>query len=133
MVRKKIDPVFRTVSEEQFQKNVIREAQLYGWKIAHFRKAQSKRGNWITPVAGDGKGFVDLVLALEDDRVIFAELKRQDGYLKPEQKMWRDLLISAGQEWYLWKPSMMEEITDILQKRGCKNRQLNVDCDPIHE
>lgn len=66
-----------------------------------------------------GKGYPDLTLS-GTARTIFAELKVDDtskGYLKPEQKDWRDNLISSGMEWYLWRPRHYHngEIAEIIR------------------
>jgi hypothetical protein len=102
------------MTEEQFQKTIIDLAHINGWTVAHFRKAQTKRGNWITPVGGDGKGFPDLVLVR--DRVIFAELKSDKGTLRPDQKIWRDKLLEAKQAWYMWKPKDWDIIVETLKR-----------------
>lgn len=59
-------------TEAMFQIEIIELARILGWRVAHFRPAQTRHG-WRTPVAADGKGFPDLVLVRE--RVIYAELK----------------------------------------------------------
>ena len=53
-----------------------------------------------------GPGFPDIVLS-SPYSTLFAELKIDDtakGYLKPEQRQWRDNLISSGEQWVLWRP-----------------------------
>lgn len=50
------------ISEAAFTRLVLDLAKLKGWRTAHFRTAQNGRGQYRTPVAGDGKGFPDLVL-----------------------------------------------------------------------
>jgi hypothetical protein len=49
------------VAERDFQSAVVPCARLFGWRVAHFRAAQTKHG-WRTPVEADGKGFPDLLL-----------------------------------------------------------------------
>ena len=88
--------------ERDLQMAVVDLAQLLKWQVAHFRPAMTKAGNWVTPVAADGKGFPDLVLVR--DRVLFVELKRADGRLTPEQADWAARLLLAGAEHYIWKP-----------------------------
>lgn len=102
------------IQEADFQGTVIEYADLFGWAVAHFRKAQTAKG-WRTPVAADGKGFPDLLLVRE--RVIYAEIKRDDGQLTLEQRQWRDWLLAAGQEYYTWRPRDWEEIMTILRER----------------
>jgi hypothetical protein len=74
------------VTEAELQHAVIEYARLFGWTVAHFRVAQTKRG-WRTPVAADGAGFPDLVL-VRGPRLIFAELKSASGRLRDEQEHW---------------------------------------------
>lgn len=103
-------------SEEQFQETVIELARRLGYKVAHFRPAMKKDGSWITPVAADGSGFVDLLLVHPiKQRVIFTELKSRQGKLTPEQLIWADILKQAKQEYYLWRPEDWEEIVNILR------------------
>jgi hypothetical protein len=99
------------MSEEDFQQAVIEYAQERGWKVAHFRKARTKKG-WRTAVAADGKGFPDLVLVR--NRIVWAELKSEAGEMSPDQENWRDWLKESGQEWYCWKPSDWPTIIQVL-------------------
>lgn len=92
------------VDEAALQTGVIDTAHLYGFLVAHFRPAQNSKGQWRTPVAADGKGFVDLTLA-KPGRLIMVELKGRNGRLTPEQKMWGEVLSKIpGIEYYVWKP-----------------------------
>ncbi|MCK9629580.1 MAG: VRR-NUC domain-containing protein [Bacteroidales bacterium] len=102
-------------TEGQFQSAVIELAHMFGWRIAHFRAAQTAKG-WRTPVQADGKGFPDLVLARE--RLILAELKSERGRLSDAQREWIEALERAGAEVYCWRPSQLEEIADILRRRA---------------
>lgn len=54
-------------------------------------------------------GFPDLVLTRRP-RVIFAELKRDDGRPTVHQEAWLDDLRACGQEVFLWKPSDWKSI-----------------------
>lgn len=90
------------MSEAELQQAVIACAQTYGWTVAHFRPARVVRGGreiYETPVDADGKGFPDLVmvrasvtLSPDQSRVIFVELKSEQGKLHPAQRGWGDLL-----------------------------------------
>lgn len=104
------------MTEADWQRTVIDTARLFGWRVAHFRPARTKHGGWVTPVAADGKGFPDLVLAR--DRVIFAELKTQKGKPTPDQDAWARAITAAGLEMYLWRPSDLEDVANILRRRG---------------
>lgn len=59
-------------------------------------------------------GFPDLVL-LRPPRLVFAELKVGKNTLSPHQERWRDALLAAGCEWYLWTDATdMQAIGDVL-------------------
>jgi hypothetical protein len=104
------------LSEADFMDQVIRYARLMGWRVAHFRKVRVQRGNgsvyWETPVAADGKGFLDLVLVR--DRVVVVELKVGTNKPTREQDEWITAWTRAGVETYVWKPSMWAEIEKVL-------------------
>lgn len=106
--------------EKDFQKEVIRLANMFGWRVAHFRTAMNGRGHYMTPVAADGKGFPDLCLVrrrtfARAKRVLFAELKGPDGRLSADQKEWIADLEDAGAEVYVWKPKDIDEIMQVLR------------------
>jgi hypothetical protein len=102
------------VTEAQFQKWVLQLAKLRGWRVAHFRTAQTTKGAYMTPVAADGKGFPDLVL-VRNGRLVFAELKAEKGRLGPDQKDWIDAISGCGIEMYLWKPADANTIEEALK------------------
>jgi hypothetical protein len=92
------------MTEAELQKAVIDLAHLLGWRVAHFRPARTKDG-WRTPVAADGKGFPDLVMAHPDvDGALFVELKSARGTLTHEQKEWLVLLDDIGEWVDVWTP-----------------------------
>ncbi len=78
-------------------------AKRLGWRSACFRPAQVRPGKFVTPVGGDGAGWPDLAL-VRRNRMIFAELKTDEGYRKPRQRAWHVALEQAGQTVYTWKP-----------------------------
>lgn len=92
------------MSEDDLLRNVLQLAKLLGLRTAHFRPGKTTRGNWITAVAGDGKGFVDTVI-VGPGGVLFRELKSAEGRLTREQADWGAALILAGQNWDTWYPS----------------------------
>lgn len=89
------------MNEADLTKAVLDLASLLGYRTAHFRPAQNSRGAWRTPVAGDGKGFPDLVLAGRG-RVVFAELKVGRNGLSDEQVEWRSRILLNRGEWFLF-------------------------------
>lgn len=101
------------LTEQQFQDQVVDLARLLGYRVAHFRPARTEKG-WRTPVAADGAGWPDLVLA-KAGRLIFAELKSQRGRLSDDQHAWLDALRAAGAEAYVWRPSQFDDIETTLR------------------
>jgi len=109
-------------SEADFQAKIIKLARLCGWKVAHFRPAQTSKG-WRTPVAADGKGFPDLVM-VKPPYIFFCEVKSATGKLTLEQKDWANLLhevmVHPQQRVYqrIWRPGDEDEIETFLTERG---------------
>jgi len=103
------------LSEAAFQKNVVQLARARGWIVAHFRASLNQRGQWQTAVSGDGAGYPDLTLVRE--RVLFVELKAEDGRVRPEQRVWLCALASAGVDVFVWRPSDWDVLTQVLTSR----------------
>ena len=96
------------MKEAEWQRQVIQLARTFGWKVQHSRV--SKVGDrHMTAITGD-IGFPDLVLVHRTKGVVFAELKAERGTLRSEQKDWRDALVAAGGEWYLWRPDDLMQV-----------------------
>lgn len=98
-----------TLSEQDFQRAVIDVALLFRWRVAHHRPARTVRG-WRTPVEGHA-GVPDLILA-RDGHVILAELKRHNGRVSPDQRLW---LAALGEHGRLWRPQDWAEIVGELR------------------
>lgn len=98
------------LTERSFMDQVVRCAKMLGW--ASYHTHDSRRS---------AAGFPDLVLVRpsgrgRQGRVIFAELKAQRGSVAPEQHGWLTLLIEAGAEVFLWRPSDWKSIETILKQ-----------------
>lgn len=98
-----------SVSEKQFQVQVVELAGYGGWLVYHTH--DSRRS---------ALGFPDLVL-VRPPRLIFAELKSEEGRIRPEQRTWLEALFGCTRapESYLWRPRDLQEIQALLQ-RGAK-------------
>ena len=84
-------------------RTVIPYARMLGWK--HYFTWRSKH----SPA-----GFPDLVL-VRPPRVIFAELKRDDGTVSTSQAEWLAALAACPTvESYVWRPRDWDVITRIL-------------------
>lgn len=92
------------LTEKQFQQQVVDLARLFGYFVYHTYDSRRSEA-----------GYPDLTL-LRGQRLIFAELKTEKGRIRPTQQVWLDALKAAGQEAYLWRPSMFETIVATLRK-----------------
>ena len=106
------------ISEKKFTAKVLTLAKDWGWRTAHFRPAWvGDKKRMITPVAGNGKGFLDLTLLRE--RLIVAELKCGKNKLTPEQKDWVEAWQRARIPVFVWYPHDWHEIVSILGAELC--------------
>lgn len=97
------------ISEKQFQAQVLGLARYSGFLVYHTHDPRRSQ-----------PGFPDLVL-VRPPRLIFAELKSEEGRIRPEQREWLEALSGCTEapESYLWRPRNLEEIQNLLQ-RGAK-------------
>jgi hypothetical protein len=112
----------KKASESDFQDRVILLAQALGYAVAHFRKVRVQRANgsvyYETPVAADGKGFLDLELVrFCPPRLIKAELKSATGRIEPEQREWVERYEAVGIECYVWRPKNWDDIVAVLSRK----------------
>jgi len=93
------------VTERIWMGQVREIAKVLGWLVYH--TYSSKRSP---------HGFPDVVL-VRPPRVIFAELKRESGKLTIEQETWAEELSQCpGVEYYLWRPSQLQDVGDALSR-----------------
>lgn len=95
------------MTEAEFQRKVIGLAKDLGWEVMHVRRGRSSH---LTPTSV--AGWVDLVLWR--DRVLFRELKRDGGKLKPDQEAVIASLTAAGADVAVWTPNDWTEILRTL-------------------
>jgi len=94
------------ISEKAFQAQVLDLARLSGWLVYHTH--DSRRS---------APGFPDLVL-VRPPVVLFAELKSEEGRLRPEQRDWLEAMWGCGDvEARLWRPSDWPEIEGMIRRR----------------
>ncbi len=92
------------LQEKDFQRSVVDYAKLCGWLVFH--DFDSRR---------NARGYPDLTL-VRSGRLVLVELKTEKGRLRPEQKAWLEALKTvANLEVYLWKPSDLDTIIEILR------------------
>ncbi|MBO0728577.1 MAG: hypothetical protein J2P57_04920 [Acidimicrobiaceae bacterium] len=94
-----------SLTEKEWQRQVVHLAQLHGWECWH---------PWLS--IHSPRGFPDLVM-VRPPRIVAAELKRDTGKLTPAQEHWLDLLGACPQiEAYEWRPSDFEEVERVLRR-----------------
>ena len=59
----------------------------HGFAWVHFRPAQNRRGQWSTPVEGDGEGWPDVV-AFHPPHAVAIEVKGEHEPFRPGQVEW---------------------------------------------
>ena len=92
------------LSERAFQGQVLDLARIYRWTVYH--PALSK---WSE------RGWPDLALC-RPPRLVLAELKRETGKTSPDQDRWLGMLGACpGVETYLWRPSDLDHIAEVLR------------------
>jgi hypothetical protein len=96
------------MTEKAFMAAVVKLAKMLGWEHYH---------TWTS--IHSPRGFPDLVLARPKERdytdLIFAELKSESGTLTAAQERWIELLRTADCRVYVWRPSDLERIAEILR------------------
>lgn len=95
------------MSERILQDRVVDRAKRRGWKVAHAGKGfvggnEASGGQFITPMS---PGWPDLTLAKPGHRLIFIELKRENGVVSDEQVAWLQLLNQTGNIAIVVRPS----------------------------
>jgi hypothetical protein len=88
--------------ERDWQQQVLDLASYFRWSWYHTHDSRRSPA-----------GFPDLVLCR--DRVLFRELKTEQGQLTPAQKRWLEALRSAGADAAVWRPSDLERIQQELR------------------
>ena len=103
------------LTELDFRRQVVSLAAIMGYEHVGFRVAQTTQG-WRTPVTGSlGKGWPDLVLVNpRKGRILFVELKAEKGIVSEHQSRVMEVLRLAGAEVYVWRPSDLDGLTDLL-------------------
>lgn len=103
------------MSEKQLQQTVIDAARRMGYRCAHFPRSQNARGQWLTTVAADAKGFPDLVL-VGKRKIVFVECKSDTGTLSAEQYEWKWALAAVGACYLIVKPKTLDTTLETLKE-----------------
>lgn len=96
-------PPAPALPEKAWQEQIVELAGYYRWLLFH--PYDSRRS---------AAGFPDLTL-VRDGRLIFAELKTDNGRLSIPQKAWLEALRRTGAEVYVWRPADFDAVHDTLK------------------
>lgn len=127
--RKKPKTYEHTISETKFLARVVQLARLNGFRIPRENPLEEPLDLIYHPWNSQRStpGYPDLTLVHPERLVIiFAELKSESGRVKPEQKLWKEVLqrvedASGGRVLYrLWRPSDWPEIVRDLGEKDVK-------------
>lgn len=91
------------LTEKQFMAQVVKLAELFGWRCWHQRDSPGTRHGWP-----------DLV-CIRRPRVVFLELKSDRGRLTPEQAATIALLRACDQEAYVIRPGTWPVLETLLR------------------
>ncbi len=92
------------LTEREFQRQVMDLAGILGWTVYH-----SALSKWSE------RGWPDLAM-VRPPRFVLAELKRETGRTTVHQDRWLALLRDCpGVETYLWRPSDLDAVADLLR------------------
>lgn len=86
------------LTEKQWQAMVVKYAHDQGWWVRHDHDSRRSEPGWP-----------DLVF-IRPPRIIFAELKAEDGKLRREQPHVMGLLRACELPVFLWRPSCWPEV-----------------------
>ena len=104
------------MTEAELDAAIVKLCKLYGWRRYHTYRSKHSPA-----------GFPDLVL-VKPPRLIFAELKSDDGKMTAEQNAWLDDLAAIAEltdarlptprvYYHVWRPRDLEEIARALAPR----------------
>lgn len=100
-------PALPPQTERSFQEQVLELAKTLGYRV-----------HWTHDSRHSPAGWPDLVLCRArgpHPRVVFAELKAEDGIVSDAQTAWLDDLRACGLDARIWRPSDWDEIVEVLR------------------
>lgn len=104
-------------TEREFQASVINLARGMGWTVWFDVATNAPRRcsgcGAVRRLPRNASGHPDLIL-IRRPRIIWAELKAEDGKLSEAQAAWIEELMACGQEAYVWRPQDAQRIAEVL-------------------
>lgn len=104
-----------TVTEAEFQAQVVHLAHVCGWRTMHVRHSIGRGQSWTT--ATSLAGWPDLAL-WRPGQFLLRELKSDTGRVRPEQDEVLASLCAAGVDARVWRPKDWPEIEATLTRRA---------------
>jgi hypothetical protein len=104
------DRRLRAISEEDWRATVEQIAALHRWLAYHPPRAGIRRNGSVRTTT---PGFPDLTL-VRGPRLVFVELKAETGRTSEAQDAWLAALAAASTEVYVFRPSDLDEVRDVL-------------------
>lgn len=106
------------LTERRFMQQVLRYAELMGWRWWHDRATNAPRAckhcKRKLSLPRNESGHPDLLL-IRRPRVVWAELKAQRTPVTDAQRDWITELRACDQEAYVWRPDDWPEIERVLR------------------
>ena len=106
----------RDLSEDEFRSQVNDLAEMLGWSWMTVGPLRTAHG-WRTATRGPlGKGWIDtFYVRPRDQRSLLIEFKKELGKVEPDQAHVHAVLLAAGFDVRVWRPSDIDEITHALR------------------
>ena len=115
--RRRIDPLYASVSESAWQAQVVKAARLLGWEVFTVRVSAGRSvgtGRVVSYVTSEG--YPDLTLCRPGSPVTFAELKSERGQMSSAQVRWANALRACdGVRYFVWRPSNINQVMEALE------------------
>ena len=111
---------WREIPEKQHQAEIIKLAELYGWKVVHF--SDSRVVNKHGQAFGDRQaaGWPDL-FCIRPPEIVVIECKKELGKTTENQDEWLALFAACGFDTYVSRPSNLDEVSARLTKSRPKS------------
>ena len=105
-----------TITETEWQQQVIDLAHALGWRHLHVRRSIGKGNKWQTTTNVIGWPDLTLFRPARDNNgeIIFAELKTESGTVTKEQSEVLEMLRQTGHDAYVWRPSGLDDVVERL-------------------
>lgn len=112
-------------NEREFTRWVLKQARTRDWLAGHLSNmtvVRRRDGQTLAVPDRNADGFPDAVLVHEQHGLVCAELKMPKRKPDAAQLRWLLMLGAAGVRTFVWYPSDVDEIIDVLDGRVSTRR-----------